>query len=147
MDQNKLTIASQEAIQAAQTKAIRFGHMEVDGEHLLAALLEQADGLIPRLLKRMEVPVDRLLDRLEQELEKKPRVSGPGIEPGKVYLTQRLNKLLVKAQDEAQRLKDEYVSTEHLFLAFIDEGATTPTGRILQVTGTVRGVRCGNNQR
>ncbi len=135
MDQNKLTIASQEAIQAAQTKAIRFGHMEVDGEHLLAALLEQADGLIPRLLKRMEVPVDRVQDRLQQELERKPRVSGPGIEPGKVYLTQRLNKLLVKAQDEAQRLKDEYVSTEHLFLAFIDEGAGTPTGRILQESG------------
>ncbi len=95
MDQNKLTIASQEAIQAAQTKAIRFGHMEVDGEHLLLALLEQADGLIPRLLKRMEVPVDAApATASNRNWRKRPRVSGPGVEPGKVYLTQRLNKLL-----------------------------------------------------
>jgi ATP-dependent Clp protease ATP-binding subunit ClpB len=135
MDLNKFTTKSQEAIQAAQTKAIRFGHMEVEGEHLLLALLEQADGLIPRLLQRMEVPVDRLQHRLEQELEKKPRVSGPGVEPGKIYLSQRLNRLLVKAQDEVQRLKDEYLSTEHIFLAFIDEGVGTPAGRILQEFG------------
>ena len=131
MDLNKFTIKSQEALQAAQTKAIRFGHMEVDGEHLLLALLEQADGLFPRLLQSMEVPVDRVHDRLEAGTgEKSPESAVPGVEPGKVYLSQRLNKLLVKAQDEAQRLKDEYVSTEHIFLAFIDEGAGTPAGRI-----------------
>jgi len=135
MDLNKFTTKLQEAIQAAQTKAIRFGHMEVEGEHLLLALLEQGDGLIPRLLQRMEVPVDGLQDRLEQELMKKPRVSGPGVEPGKIYLSQRLNRLLVKAQDEAQRLRDEYISTEHAFLAFIDEGSGTPAGRILQESG------------
>jgi ATP-dependent Clp protease ATP-binding subunit ClpB len=132
MDLNKFTTKSQEAIQAAQTKAIRFGHMEVEGEHLLLALVEQADGLIPRLLQRMEVPLDRLRDRLDQDLERKPRVSGPGIEPGKIYLSQRLNRLLVKAQDEVQRLKDEYVSTEHIFLAFLDEGTGTSVGKILQ---------------
>ncbi len=66
---------------------------------------------------------------------KKPQVSGPGVEPGKIYLSQRLNRLLVKAQDEAQRLKDEYISTEHAFLAFIDEGSGTPAGRILQESG------------
>jgi ATP-dependent Clp protease ATP-binding subunit ClpB len=135
MDLNKFTTKLQEAIQAAQTKAIRFGHMEVEGEHLLLALLEQGDGLIPPLLQRMEVPVDGLQDRLEQELMKKPRVSGPGVEPGKIYLSQRLNRLLVKAQDEAQRLRDEYISTEHAFLAFIDEGSGTPAGRILQESG------------
>jgi len=138
MDQNKFTIPSQQAIQEAQTKAIRFGHMEADGEHLLLALIEQADGLIPRLLQRMEVPVDRVRERLERELEKKPRVSGPGVEPGKIYVSQRLTKLLVKAQDEAMRLKDEYVSTEHIFLAFIDEGASTPAGRILHEFGVSR---------
>ncbi len=131
MDMNRLTIKSQEALQAAQTKAVKYGHVEVDGEHLLLALLEQSDGLIPRLLKRMEIPVEELRERITGELERKPRVSGPGTEPGKVYITQRLNQLLVKAEEEAKRLKDEYVSVEHLFLAFIEEGSASPAGRIL----------------
>ena len=138
MDLNKFTVKSQEALQAAQTKAIRYGHMEVDGEHLLLALLEQSEGILPKLLQRMEVPVNRVHDRLEEELERKPRVSGPGVEPGKVYLSQRLSRLLIKAQEEAQRLKDEYVSAEHLFLAFIDEAAATPAGRIIKEFGISR---------
>jgi len=138
MDLNKFTVKSQEALQQAQTKAIRYGHMEVDGDHLMLALLEQADGLVPSLLKRMEVPVDDFRRRLEEELERKPRISGPGVEPGKVYITQRLNKLLAKAQDEAERLKDEYVSVEHLLLAFLDEGSGSSTGRILQQFGITR---------
>lgn len=132
MDLNKFTVKSQEALQAAQTKAIRYGHMEVDGEHLLMALLEQSEGLVPSLLKKMEIPTDSVRERVEQELDKKPRVSGPGIEPGKVYITQRLNRLLAKAEEEAQRLRDEYVSVEHLVLAFIEEGSSTPAGRIFQ---------------
>jgi ATP-dependent Clp protease ATP-binding subunit ClpB len=132
MDLNKFTIKSQQAIQEAQTKAINYGHQEVDGEHLLQAMAEQADGLFPRLLQRLEISVDSFQGRLQQELEKKPRISGPGIEPGKVYVTQRLNKLLVKAQDEARKLKDEYVSVEHILLAFIDEGSSTPTGKVLK---------------
>ena len=132
MDLSKFTIKSQEAFQAAQTKAVRYGHQEVDGEHLLLALLEQSDGLIPKLLDRMEAPADEIRSRLEQELAKKPSVSGPGWEAGKVYITQRLNQLLVKARDEAANLKDEYVSVEHLFLAFIDEGGSTPSGMILR---------------
>ena len=132
MDFNKFTIKSQEAIQAAQTKAIRYGQPEVDGEHLLLALLEQSDGLVPRLLQRLEVPVERLRERVEQELERRPRISGPGVEPGKVYISQRLSRLLLKARDEAERLKDEYVSAEHILLAFVDEGAGSPAGRILK---------------
>jgi ATP-dependent Clp protease ATP-binding subunit ClpB len=138
MDLGKFTIKSQEAIQAAQTKAIRYGHMEVDGEHLLLTLLEQAEGLVPRLLQRMEAPVNRVRERLEEELEKKPRVSGPGVEAGKVYITQRMNKLLLKAQEEAGRLKDEYVSVEHILLAFIDEGRGTPAGRVLSELNITR---------
>ena len=131
MDLNKFTVKCQEALQAAQTKAINFNHQEVDGEHLLLVLLEQPDGLIPRLLQRMEVSVEDFRGRLEQELDKKARISGPGSEPGKVYITQRLNKLLVQAQDEAKKLKDEYVSVEHVLLAFINEGKSTPAGSIL----------------
>jgi len=138
MDINKFTVKSQEALQQAQTKAIKYGHQEVDGEHLLLALLEQHDGLVPKLLQKMEVPVDSLRDAVERELEKRPRVSGPGIEPGKVYITQRLSKLLIKAEEEAKHLKDEYVSVEHLLLAFAEEGSTTPAGRILAQFGVTR---------
>jgi ATP-dependent Clp protease ATP-binding subunit ClpB len=78
MDFNTLTQKSQEAVQQAQTKALRYGHVEVDGEHLLLALLEQADGLVPRLLARMEIPVAPLIQALEHELERRPRTSRDG---------------------------------------------------------------------
>ena len=78
MDLNKFTIKSQEAMQAAETRAIRFGHMEVDGEHLLLAMLEQPDGLASRLFQKMDIPVDRMRERLEQELDRKPRVAVRG---------------------------------------------------------------------
>jgi ATP-dependent Clp protease ATP-binding subunit ClpB len=132
VDLNKFTIKSQQALQEAQTKAINLGHQEVDGEHFLLAITEQAEGLFPRLLQRLDISVDSFRGRLQQELEKKPRISGPGIEPGKVYVTHRLNKLLVGAQDEARKLKDEYVSVEHILLAFIDEGGGTPAGKVLK---------------
>ncbi|HEY7496134.1 MAG TPA: Clp protease N-terminal domain-containing protein, partial [Candidatus Tectomicrobia bacterium] len=132
MDLNKLTQKSQEAVQSAQTKALRYGHVEVDGEHLLLALLEQPEGLIPRLLSRMDVSPEAVQRALEQELERRPRVSGPGMEAGKIYVTQRLQKLFLQAEEEAKRLKDEYVSVEHLMLALIDEQNTSVAGRMLQ---------------
>ncbi len=138
MDLNKFTTKSQEALQAAETKATRFGHMEVDGEHLLLAMIEQQDGLTSRLFQKMDVPVDRVRERLEEELNKKPRVSGPGVEQGKIYITNRLNRLLSDAQEQAQRLKDEYVSAEHILLAFLQEGASSPAGRVLQQFGITR---------
>ena len=132
MDLNRLTQKSQQAFQEAQSKALRYGHVETDGEHLLLALLEQQDGLLPRLLTRMEVPLNALKSALEQALERRPRVSGPGVEPGKIYVTQRLQKLFVQAEDEAKRLKDEYISVEHFTLALIDEGPSAVAGRLLQ---------------
>src|SRR5215204_5339573 len=131
MDINKLTQKSQEALQSAQTKALRYGHQEVDGEHLLLALLEQPEGLVPRLLNRMDVPAETLKNELERELARRPKVSGPGAEAGKVYVTQRLQQLFVRAEDEAKRLKDEYVSVEHLLIALVEEGPGTAAGRIL----------------
>jgi ATP-dependent Clp protease ATP-binding subunit ClpB len=131
MDMNRMTQKSQEALQSAQTKALRYGHQEADGEHLLLALLEQPEGLIPRLLGRMEVPTEALKAEVERELSRRPRVSGPGVEAGKIYLTKALQQILVRAEDEAKRLKDEYVSVEHLLLAMIDEGSSSPLGRLL----------------
>jgi ATP-dependent Clp protease ATP-binding subunit ClpB len=132
MDLNKLTQKSQEAVQQAQTKALRYGYVEVDGEHLLLALLEQPDGLIPRLLSRMEIPVEALRSALEQELTRRPRTSGTGVEAGKIYVTHQLQQLFLQAEQEAKRLKDEYVSVEHLLLALIAEGPSTAAGRLLQ---------------
>jgi len=132
MDPNKLTQKSQEALHDAQTKALRYGHQEVDGEHLLLALLEQPEGLVPRLFNKMDVPGEKLKAEVEAELQKRPSVTGPGTEAGKIYVTQRLNRLLMKAEEEAKRLRDEYVSVEHLTLPLIDEGNATAAGRILK---------------
>lgn len=122
-------------MQAAQALAVQHGHQELDGEHLLAALLEQSDGLAPRLFEIMGVPVPDLKARIEREIERKPRVSGGAVEAGKIYVTQRLNHLFVKAADEAKRMKDEYLSIEHLLMAFADEGKTTPSGKIFNEFG------------
>jgi len=120
MDMSKLTRKAREGLHQAQVNALRYSHQEVDGEHLLVALLAQEGGLVPRLLERMEAPVAQVAARVEQELEGRPKVSGGASEEGKAYVTQRFNRLLVKAGDEAKRLKDEYISVEHLLLAFVD---------------------------
>ena len=86
---------------------------------------------MPRLLARMEIPVQSLSQAIEQELARRPKTSGPGVEAGKIYVTQRLQKLMLQAEEEAKRLKDEYVSVEHLLLALVQEGSTTAGGRIL----------------
>jgi ATP-dependent Clp protease ATP-binding subunit ClpB len=138
MDINRLTQKSQEALQSAQTKALRYGHQEVEAEHLLLALLEQSEGLVPRLLARMDVPAASLVAELERELSRRPSVSGPGVEAGKIYISNRLQKVFLRAEDEAKRLKDEYVSVEHLVLAMIEEGAAVPAGRILGQFGVTR---------
>ena len=122
MDINRMTQKTQEALQAAQSLAVHFGHVEVDGEHLLLALLEQEGGLVPRLVTRLDIDLRNLVAATRKELEKKPSVSGPGVEAGKVYVTQRFNQLLVKAEQEAKQLKDEYISVEHLLLGLADAG-------------------------
>ncbi|MFE1787057.1 ATP-dependent chaperone ClpB [Streptomyces sp. NPDC059525] len=138
MDMNRLTQKSQEALQDAQTRALRFGHVEVDGEHLLLALLDQGEGLIPRLLGAAGSDPDRVRAAVEAELGRRPSVSGPGVTPGQVYVTQRLSRLLDTAEQEAKRLKDEYVSVEHLLLALLTEGTGSAAGRILNEEGLSR---------
>ncbi len=138
MDMNRLTQKSQEALHDAQTKALRFGHSEVDGEHLLLALVEQPDGLVRRLTTQAGVDTDRLAEALEGELSRRPRVTGSSSAPGQVFLTQRLGRLLDAAEGEAKRLKDEYVSVEHLVLALLAEGSATAAGRLLASHGLTR---------
>ncbi len=135
MDFNKLTQKSQEAFAEAQNRAVTLGHVEVEGEHLLWALLDQPDGLVPRLLQRMDLRPEALKAAVEDELNRRPHVSGPGAEAGKIYVSQRLSRILVAAEQEAKRLKDEYVSVEHLFMALLAEGDKTPSGKILKQAG------------
>jgi ATP-dependent Clp protease ATP-binding subunit ClpB len=139
VDPNRLTQKSQEALHDAQTKALRFGHTEVDGEHLLLALLDQPEGLVPRMLGATGADPDRLRAEVEAELSRRPRVTGPGASPGQVFLTQRLSRLLDAAEREARRLKDEYVSVEHLVVALLEEGPETASGRLLRAHGITRG--------
>jgi ATP-dependent Clp protease ATP-binding subunit ClpB len=133
MDLSKLTQRSQEALAAAQADAVGRGHVEVDVEHLLAALVAAGDGLVVGLLRRMEIDPAPLRAKLDDELARRPKVSGPGAEPGKVFLTQRLSRVLVAAEGEAKRLKDEYVSVEHLLLAILEE---SPAGAAAQALAT-----------
>jgi ATP-dependent Clp protease ATP-binding subunit ClpB len=119
MDIQKFTQKSQEALQLAQTKAVAFGHQQVEPKHLLLALIEPGDSLVRRLLQRMEVPADKLQQAVEQELQKLPRVSGPGFAADKILLTQELAQVLTAAEAQAQQMRDEYVSVEHLFLSLL----------------------------
>ncbi|HEY5621678.1 MAG TPA: ATP-dependent chaperone ClpB [Pontiella sp.] len=140
---NRTTQKVREAMQQAQVKALRFGHQEVDAEHVLAALLEQEGGLVPRLMESMGASLPLVKAQVEQQLEKRPRVQG-ATEAGKVYITQRLNQLLVKAGDEAKKLRDEFISVEHLLLVFADEIPLLRENGIerkavLQVLASVRG--------
>ncbi|WP_371649914.1 ATP-dependent chaperone ClpB [Streptomyces mirabilis] len=138
MDMNRLTQKSQEALQEAQTAAGRMGHTEVDGEHLLLALLDQEDGLIPRLLQQAGTEPKELRAAVREELSRRPKVTGPGAAPGQVFVTQRLAHLLDAAEREAKRLKDEYVSVEHLLLALAEESSSTAAGRLLKQAGITR---------
>src|SRR4029077_17964918 len=91
MDPSHLTQKSQEALHDAQKKALRFGHTEVDGEHLLLALLDQPEGIAPRLLERAGADPSTVRRDLEAELGRRPRVTGPGAAPAQVFVTQRLS--------------------------------------------------------
>ncbi|EEN87568.1 ATP-dependent chaperone ClpB [Rhodococcus qingshengii] len=138
MDTGSLTEKSREALQEAQNVATRMGHTEVDGEHLLLALVDQQDGLVPRLLEQAGANVDALRSDLDRELSRRPKVSGPGATPGQVTITQRLAKLLDAAEREAKRLKDSYVSVEHLVMALSEEGSASAAGRVLASHGVTR---------
>ncbi|MGH7966809.1 MAG: Clp protease N-terminal domain-containing protein, partial [Candidatus Binatia bacterium] len=137
MDLNRFTEKSQEALHGAQSLATRRGHQGVDVEHLLAALLEQPEGLTTALLANAGVAPGSAREQVEQELNRIPQVSGPGAGAQQTYITQRLVRLLTQAEDEARGLKDEYVSVEHLLLAMLEETGGA-AGRLLRSLGVTR---------
>ncbi|HEY0545522.1 MAG TPA: ATP-dependent chaperone ClpB [Pyrinomonadaceae bacterium] len=137
MDINRLTEKAQEALRAAQSEAVRLGHQQVDVEHLLLALLNQDGGLTTSILDKAGVDAKIVGQHVEAELARLPKVSSGTGGAGEVYVTGRLNRLLVQAEDEARSLKDEYVSVEHLLLAMIDDRSGAAV-RILKEHGLTR---------
>ena len=136
MDFNRFTEKAQDAVREAQSKAIRYGNQQVDVEHVLASLLEPEDGLAPAILNKAGLNLEGLRRRVEQELERLPKVSTPSGPSDQVLISGRLNRLLAHAEEEARRLKDEYVSIEHLLLSMTEDGGAT--GRIFKEFGVSR---------
>src|ERR1041385_7362478 len=133
MQLDKLTHKSQKALQEAQRIARERSHQQMDGEHLLLALIEQTDSLIPDLLARIGVPPTKLKPDLENELARRHKITGTT----DIFPSNSFRKALEAAQSEATKLKDEYISTEHLLLGLIDE-ADTSLEKILQKHGLKR---------
>ena len=122
MDMNKLTMKAQEALGEAQNIALMRNHQEVDVEHLALALLRQKDGLVPGILARMNAKPEVIAAEVEQALDKRPSVTGSGVEQQTIRITQRLARALAQAEELARRLKDEYISVEHIFAQLIEAG-------------------------
>ena len=134
MNAEKFTQKSLEAIKMAQSIVIEYQNMQIDQQHLMAALLKQPEGLVPKLLKKMHVSPEELLQACEQEIARIPKVSGPGRDMERVYVSQAVDAVLTEAEQQAAYMKDEFVSVEHIMLAMIDK-ANGPMKRIFERMG------------
>ncbi|MDQ0089258.1 ATP-dependent Clp protease ATP-binding subunit ClpB [Paenibacillus anaericanus] len=138
MDFNKLTQKLQEAVAAAQSLASDSGHQEIDSLHLLKALLQQHEGLLPRLLQKMNIPVVELLRSTDMLLQRKPSVSGSGAGTVRLYASPSLIRVLEEAEKEAVQMQDEFIAVEHAVLAMVSD--SNKEGRELREIFTSRGV-------
>ena len=134
---DKFTLKGQENLQIAQQLAERFGHQQIEPEHILRALMEQREGVIPSILHKIGADQQQVIEQLDVALEKIPKISGAGY--GQVYISPRSKAVLDKAFGEAEKMKDEYVSLEHILLAIADEGEGE-AARILSGAGITRDV-------
>lgn len=132
---DKFTLKSQEAIQASQQLAERLGHQQIEPEHLFSSILEQKEGAIPPLLGKIGANQGQLQDRIKESLEKMPKISGAGY--GQAYLSNRAKAVLDRSFKEAEQMKDEYVSLEHIILAIAEEKGGEASG-ILSGSGVTR---------
>lgn len=132
MDINKFTEKAREAINDAQSIAAGMGHQNVDPEHLALALVQQEQGIVPADLEHMGVSPKALAVAIETSLRKRPSVSGSGMDPNKIMITQQLATLLGDAQKESARLQDEFVSVDTLFLALTNVEPASPLGKVFQ---------------
>jgi ATP-dependent Clp protease ATP-binding subunit ClpC len=134
---DRFTERAQDAATRAYEILQRYKHNQVDTEHILLALLEQPDGQVPQLLERMGIDVELIKQRLDDVLRASPRVGIYGGGAGQVFITPRVKRIIDLANEEASRLKDEYISTEHIFLSILSE-RNTPVARIMSEVGVTK---------
>ncbi len=134
---DRFTERLQDAAARANEILMRYGHNQIDVEHFLLALLEQPDGVIPQVLGRLNVDVEGVRQRLDEVLKASPKAAIYGGGTGQVFITPRVKRIIDQANNEANRLKDEYISTEHVFLAILDEQGTA-VARILSDAGVTK---------
>src|SRR5690349_705127 len=135
MNLQKYTEKAQEAVLAAQSLATEHNNTQIEPEHLLLALLEQDGGVVPAILQKLNVPIAPLIQQTQSEVDRLARLSGGPAEP---RVSARLNAVANKAETEAKNIKDDFVSTEHLLLALIDEGGRAPAAQVLKAAGVTR---------
>ncbi len=134
---DRFTERAQEAAQRAAEIIQRYGHNQIDTEHILLALIEQPDGVITQLLEIMNVDGEMLTERLDYILRTSPKANIFGGGAGQIFITPRVKRIIDLANEEANRLKDEYISTEHIFLAILSE-RSTPAARLLEGAGVTK---------
>ncbi|HSF79995.1 MAG TPA: AAA family ATPase [Anaerolineales bacterium] len=134
---DRFTERAQEAAQRAAEIIQRYGHNQIDTEHILLALIEQPQGVIPQILEHLKVEAASLTDRLDYILRTSPKANIFGGGAGQIFITPRVKRIIDLANEEANRLKDEYISTEHIFLAILSE-RSTPAARLLEGAGVTR---------
>ena len=134
---DRFTERAQEAAQRAAEIIQRYGHNQIDTEHILLALIEQPGGVIPQILEKLSVSGEALTERLDATLRASPKANIFGGGAGQIFITPRVKRIIDLANEEANRLKDEYISTEHIFLAILTE-RNTPAARILESAGLTR---------
>jgi len=137
MSFDHFTERAQEAAQRAAEIIQRYGHNQIDTEHILLALIEQPQGVISQLLEILKVDPENFKERLDYILRTSPKANIFGGGAGQVFITPRVKRIIDQANEEANRLKDEYISTEHIFLAILGE-RSTPSARLLEDLGITR---------
>ena len=132
MNVDKMTIRVQQALNDANLIAVKYNHQQIEVIHLFAALVEQDDGLIPNILTKMNVDVRGLKSTLNRTLDTMPKVLGEGANNSGVYITRKVEEVLIKAEELAKKFEDSYISVEHLMLAILDKEKSGPVGDILK---------------
>ncbi len=138
MNVEKMTLRVQNALNSAFSEAVKNNNQQVDSIHLVYSLIEQEDGLIPSILKKMNISIDTLLNALKNEVNKLPRVTGEAASAQGIQATRKINEILVKAEEISHDFKDSYISVEHLMLAIFDIEANSNIGRIFKQFGITK---------
>ena len=149
MNVDKMTLRVQQALNEANLTAVRYNHQQIEVIHLFSALVEQEDGLIPNIFVKMGIDIKSLKSSINDKLNSMPKVLGEGANSSGMYITRKVEEVLVKAEDISKKFEDSYVSVEHLMLAIIDKEKSGPVGEILKSYGiteknfteVLRGVR------